>query len=504
MRVMTKTRSQNPFKKLRRVDQHDGFIFHLVNEDVQRKYPILEEEESRASDCNFTAAAVVGVVGREHSGVGSQRARNGDGAGACGSGGVWRRSAGGRRRGRVYISRRREERETKNHHNTNIPKNLHLQPTHAACIAGPGHTRHWTMVYSGWPMYALYRKKGDEFRWDEDVLRWRRAAAQNADLDVRGTVLLDSLSKGWISEEPNLETERVRRDRAKDWTEGLASCDGGREEENARESGQGGSETQWKKDVQDRAIGGIVNALYEAHKTEGRVSNGFHTDWIEGRRRERKLRQVAMQPLAGANVRADLEASPPLERGPEAQKGDWCYVWVVFRCEAGSSSSGGRNEVLVLGRCPWWTLLRGAFLHASPILASTPWRRHLLLVSATPFLVLARLGLGRSPFVLDGSAITDRPSLLPSSSPVNARSCRRQKPAIAVCQWLSLTPTQVAGIRNRTRLAPCTYASAPDRSCALSVLNRHTHPARRPALPLAAPLPRSWPSIRVDPMQLAI
>ncbi|KAJ7855059.1 hypothetical protein B0H13DRAFT_2358161 [Mycena leptocephala] len=126
------------------------------------------------------------------------------------------------------------------------------------------------------------------------------------------------------------------------------------------------------------------------------------------------------------------------------------------------------------------TPLRDAFLHASPILASTPWRRCPLLVSATPFLVLARLGLGRSPYVLDGSAITNHPSLLPSSSPVNARSCRRQKPDTAACQWLFPPPTEVTGILNRIRLAPCTYASAPDLSCASSLLDRHTHPRSSP------------------------
>jgi hypothetical protein len=36
--LMTKTRSPNPSKELRRVDQHNGFIFPLVNEDMQGKY----------------------------------------------------------------------------------------------------------------------------------------------------------------------------------------------------------------------------------------------------------------------------------------------------------------------------------------------------------------------------------------------------------------------------------------------------------------------------------
>jgi hypothetical protein len=105
-------------------------------------------------------------------------------------------------------------------------------------------------------------------------------------------------------------------------------------------------------------------------KVEGGDINGCYTDWIEGAingcRRGSCIGWRCMSnsrpgppcdPVnvfslflssassVFADVCADLEAPPPLERESEGQKEDWSYLWVAFQCELVVAAWGGGGRV---------------------------------------------------------------------------------------------------------------------------------------------------------------
>ncbi|KAJ7885645.1 hypothetical protein B0H13DRAFT_1889504 [Mycena leptocephala] len=132
------------------MDQHNGSIFHLVNEDLHGKHPSSEQEES-----NFTSSSAPTELAKPGlcSSVVGERTL-----------GCWWRE--GRKRGRSWSMREWWDQDAKR-------RRTGAGTTDGRCVRSR-------------------EKRGTNVRRRH---RRRRAVAHNADLDVGGTVLLDSLSK---------------------------------------------------------------------------------------------------------------------------------------------------------------------------------------------------------------------------------------------------------------------------------------------------------------------